>query len=278
MNENTLITQQNMNLIRPLPPRKQLNYLDAIQVIDAIAPDDTTAARTFGMTSAQAKFAMWTGYEIGLPFTAALRVLYLSSDGKLTLKPEGALALIQASDLMEKFEWEGDNNKQTVTLKRQGRPTRQMTLTLKEAKEAGWKSDAWNKTPANMLRWRIIGWLGKLDWNDILLGMAIADDSYMDVEITSEGDVKPFVQPPGDFIIENDETYVEPQNNAPETIVEASIPAYGFDVARLIEVASQADILEANNDQFPLTPEQINATVHNLVKSGKLVVLETTTE
>jgi hypothetical protein len=56
----------------------------------------------------------------------------------------------------------------------------------------------------------------------------------------------------------------------PQSATEA--PSYGFDVARLIEVANQEEIMAANGGQFPLTPEQINATVHTLVTSGKLVM------
>lgn len=264
---NELTVRQETSLSRPTLPRKQLGYIDAIQVINAIAPDDRTAANTFGMTKAQTQFAMWTAYEIGLPFTAGPRVFYVSQDGKLTLKPEGVLALIQSSSDFEGFSWEGDNNSQTVYLKRKGRPQRKMTLTIKEAEAAGWKSTAWKSTPANLLRWRIIGWLGKLDWNDVLLGMAIADDSYMNVEITEDGDV----------IDVTPQQINAGQKTPPVTLqsaVDPSMPNYGIDTTKLIELASTEEIMAANGGQFPLDMVAVNATVHNLVLSGK-IVLET---
>jgi hypothetical protein len=255
---NELTTRQEASLVKPTLPRKQLGYVDAIQVINAIAPDDRTAASTFGMTKAQTQFAMWTAYEIGLPFTAGPRVFYVSQDGKLTLKPEGVLALIQSSPDFESFTWEGDNNSQTVYLKRKGRPQRRMTLTLKEAQEAGWKSAAWKTTPANLLRWRLIGWLGKLDWNDVLLGMAIADDSYMNIEITEDGDVKTFE--------------ASEWHEVKEVAPNQAIPQYGIDTAHLIELASTEEIMAANGGQFPLDAEAVNRTVHDLVMSGKITL------
>src|SRR3990172_11104906 len=135
---NELMIQNEVPLVRV--PKLRLGYLDAIKAINAIAPDDRTAIATYGMTASQAKMVMWTGYEIGLTFTGALRVMYMSKNGKIVLRPIGALALIQASGLMEEYGWEGDKEKQTVTLKRKGRPTRQMSFTIQEAKNAGWKS------------------------------------------------------------------------------------------------------------------------------------------
>lgn len=247
MSDNALAIRQNLT---PALPRKQVGYVDAIKVIDAIAPDDRTAISTFGMTKAQTRFAMWAAYEIGLPFTAGPRVFYASPDGKLVFKPEGVLALIQSSPEFENFSWKGDNNSQTVYIKRKGRPQREMTLTIQEAEKAGWKSAAWKTTPANMLRWRLIGWLGKLDWNDVLLGITIADDSYMNVEITEDGDVKTL--------------------NGEWREIKSAIPDYGFDTAKLIEIVSTDEVMAANDGQFPLTPEDINRTVHNLVLAGKI--------
>lgn len=247
-NENALITQQSDML--PIPKR-QMGYLDAIEVIDKLAPA-ASGSRLFGLTNEQAKMVMLTGYELGMSLTGALRTMYVGPSGAVTLRPKGALALIQSSGLLEKFEWEGDNNSQTVTMKRRGKPERRMTLTLKEAQAAGWKSDAWQKTPSNLLRWRLIGWLADLDWTDLLLGLSIADDSWMNVQITPEGDVIEY--------------------NQPVKVIEPSIPNYGIPLPKLLELANNDDILEAFNGAYPATPEQVNQTVHKLVQSGKLVL------
>jgi hypothetical protein len=296
--EKALTVVQENSLTRPSLPKRQLSYLEAIRVIDAIAPDNETALRTFGMTAAQAKFAMWTGYEIGLSFTGALRALYLEN-GKLTLKPEGAWAIIQSSREFEWYKVIGDDNQQTFTIKRKGRDPITMSLTLQRAMEAGWKSTAWKSTPANLLRWRLIGWIGKLDWTDILLGMPIADDSWMNVEITSEGDVKPFegnIQPlvlgvyqqpqlkPQPVVkvatLNNKPQVIEvkPVQVAPEPIAPVvspptdDIPQYGFTLQKLLESVPDSDVLEVTSGEFPVTPEQINLAVHKLVLAGKINV------
>lgn len=243
---NELITQADM-----LPvPKRQLNYSEAIEVIDKLSPA-ASGSRLFGLTNEQAKMVMLTGYELGMSLTGALRTMYVSQGGQVTLKPKGALALIQSSGLLEKYEWSGDNNSQTVTMKRRGRPERHMTLTLKEAQAAGWKSAAWTATPQNMLRWRLIGWLADLDWTDLLLGLSVADDSWMNVQITPEGDVIEYNQPV---------KVIEPPK----------IPQYNVSLPKLLELANNDDILEAFGGAYPATPEQVNQTVHKLVQAGKL--------
>jgi hypothetical protein len=243
---NELITQADM-----LPvPKRQLNYSEAIEVIDKLSPA-ASGSRLFGLTNEQAKMVMLTGYELGMSLTGALRTMYVSQNGQVTLKPKGALALIQSSGLLEKYEWSGDNNSQTVTMKRRGRPERHMTLTLKEAQAAGWKSAAWTATPQNMLRWRLIGWLADLDWTDLLLGLSVADDSWMNVQITPEGDVIEY--------------------NQPVKVIESpKIPQYNVSLPKLLELANNDDILEAFGGAYPATPEQVNQTVHKLVQAGKL--------
>lgn len=157
-------------------------------VIESMAPV-ATAARMFGVTKEQAAIVMATGYELGLPLTTAFDVIYVSKDGRRVLRPKGALGLIRASGLLEQFDWTSDDKSATVTMKRRGEPAKSMTLTIKDAEKAGWKSTAWKTTPQNMLRWRLIGWLGDLLFGDVLLGLSIADDSYLPVEITPDGDV-----------------------------------------------------------------------------------------
>lgn len=256
-NENALITQADM-----LPvPKRQLNYIDAIEVIDKLSPA-ASGSRLFGLTNEQAKMVMLTGYELGMSLTGALRTMYVSQNGQVTLKPKGALALIQSSGLLEKYEWSGDNNSQTVIMKRKGRPERHMTLTIKEAQAAGWKSAAWTATPQNMLRWRIIGWLADLDWTDLLLGLSIADDSWLNVQITPEGDVIEYTEPVK--IIEPTPLTKSGKKS------EEEIPNYNIPLPKLLELASNDDILEAFNGAYPATPEQVNVTVHKLVQAGKL--------
>jgi hypothetical protein len=143
----------------------------------------------FGVTQEQAAIIMATGHELGLPLTASFDVIYVSKEGRKTLRPKGALALVRSSGLLEKFDWQSDDASATVTMKRIDGPEKSMTLTIAQAQAAGWKSSAWQTTPQNMLRWRLIGWLCDLLFTDVLCGLSIADDSYLPIEITAEGDV-----------------------------------------------------------------------------------------
>lgn len=275
---NEITTRQESSLVKV--PKMQLTYLDAIRAIDAITPDDRTALATYGMTAAQAKMVMWTGFELGLTFTGALRVMYVSKQGKIVLRPIGALALIQGSGLLEKYEWQGDGKKQTIIMKRQGRPERRMSLTIEEALTAGWKSDAWVTTPANMLRWRLIGWLSDLDWTDLTIGLPTANDSWMDIEITADGDVidlqateLPPVSAPSVTI--DTAPSVQP-GTTPEAPTVPQIPNYDKSLADLFKTTSQDEIIEAyNGKSLPITSAQVNITWHNLVKAGKIVEVVT---
>lgn len=162
---------------------------DVWNVIESMAPV-AVASRMFGVKLEQAAIVMATGYELGLPLTAAFDVIYVSSDGRRVLRPKGALALVRASGLLERFEWKSDDKQATVTMKRKGdESATSMTLTIADAQKAGWKSTAWKTTPQNMLRWRLIGWMCDLLFTDVLLGLAIADDSYLPIEITPDGNV-----------------------------------------------------------------------------------------
>lgn len=167
------------------------------EVIKEIAPV-AVASRLFGVTEEQAMVVMLTGHELGLPLTAAFDVIYVSKNGRRTLRPKGALALVHNSGLLEEFSWESDDQKATITMKRKGGQRHSMTLTIEQAKRAGWKSTAWETTPANLLRWRPIGWMCDLLFSDVLCGLGIADDSYLPVEITEDGDV---VEASGNWIV-----------------------------------------------------------------------------
>ena len=252
--------------------RQQLTP-DMWRMIAEIAPT-MAQSRLFGVaTPEQAASIMLKGYELGLSLTASFEFIHII-DGKPGLSPRGALALIQQDTNFGGLEVKDitDTNGQPyacrVTMTRKNGFSYTVEFNMEDAKRADLvkKSGGWEKYPANMLRWRAIGYAADVVFPDVLGGMKRVDE--LGGAITSKGDFNALEEPVSDFVIENDKTYVEPQNNAPQTIV----PAYGFGIARLLEAASQVDILEANNGQLPITDEQVNATVHNLVVSGKLVL------
>jgi len=203
----------------------------------------------YGMTAGQMSVVMIAGYELGLTLTGAVDVIYVAKSGRPTLRPKGALGLIRRSGLLEQYDWTSDAKSATVTMKRKGdNKAHSMTLTIEEAQAAGWKSTAWATTPANMLRWRLIGWLADMLFSDVLMGLTIADDSWMDVEITADGDVINHMSPTEP---QASSATLPTQVKAPEP-VEPEPPA--LTVADLINFGFKAeDILTANEDKIPET-------------------------
>lgn len=242
-------------------------------MIAEIAPT-MAASRLFGTTSDTAAAAiMLKGFELGLSLTASFEFIHLI-DGKPGLSPRGALALIQqhpnfgSLDVQDITDASGKPERCRVTMTRKNGYTYTVEFTMDDAKRAGLVKggSGWEKYPANMLRWRAIGYCADIVFPDVLGGMKQVDE--LGGPISKEGDA--LQSPVSDFVLENGPaTITEPPKNASEAIV---VPQYGFTMARLIEVASNDDVMAANNGAFPVTAEQVNTTVHNLVLAGKLEI------
>lgn len=229
-------------------------------MIADIAPT-MAASRLFGTTSEAAAAAiMLKGFELGLSLTASFEFIHLI-DGKPGLSPRGALALIQqhpnfgSLDVQDITDASGKPERCRVTMTRKNGYTYTVEFTMEDAKRAGLikGGSGWEKYPANMLRWRAIGYCADVVFPDVLGGMKRVDE--LGGPISKEGDIAPV----SDFVIESEPA--EPP---------ASVPQYGFTMAKLIEIANNEDIMAANNGAFPVTAEQVNTTVHNLVLTGKL--------
>lgn len=202
---------------------KPINSKD-IAVIDLMAETVWKSGR-FGVGSAAAAAAtMYKGHELGLGKMASFDVIYVPSNGLPVLRPKGALALVRRSGLLEKFDWQGNRAEMTVTMQRKGETERELSLTYAEAKAAGWKSTAWDAVPQNMLRWRLIGWLCDLLFTDVLMGISVADDSWMAVEITPNGDVVDAEWNTVEIISDNNSGNVSP---TPAEIIDELITQYG---------------------------------------------------
>jgi len=261
-----------------LTVRQQLTP-DTWKMITEIAPV-MSQSRLFGMASAeQACAIMLKGFELGLSLTASFEFIHVI-DGKPGLAPRGALALIQQDmnfgglEVKDITDANGQPYACRVTMTRKNGFSYTVEFTMEDAQRADLvkKSGGWEKYPANMLRWRAIGYAADVVFPDVLGGMKRVDE--LGGAITSKGDFNALEAANG-LVIESVPS-IEMPLESPQKLVEPSVPAYGFGIARLLEVASQADILDANNGSLPITDEQVNTTVHNLVTSGKLV-LETTT-
>lgn len=135
------------------------------------------ASRLFGVNSPeQAAAIMSKGYELGLPLTAAFEFISVIQ-GRPTLSPRGALALVQASGLLTDMQVDDLPDRCMVTMAR-GALTYTVTWTLADAKRAGLvkSGGAWETYPANMLRWRAIGFCIDVMFSDIAGGLKRADE------------------------------------------------------------------------------------------------------
>lgn len=158
------------------------------QMIDSIAPA-MHASRLFGVNSKeQAAAIMLKGYELGLTLTASFEFINIIQ-GRPALNPRGHLALILNSPELDGIKIDEKPDACTVWMKRKNGIEHSITFTIDDAKRAGLiKSDSgWEKYPANMLRWRAIGYCADVVFPDVGAGMKRADE--LGAQITAEGDV-----------------------------------------------------------------------------------------
>lgn len=171
-----------MNETTALATRQQLNSV-IWQTITAVAPV-MKDSRLFGVaTEAQAAAIMAKGYELGLTLTAAFEFITVIQ-GKPTLSPRGALALVQQSGTLAGLKVEdlkdaaGEPSACRVWMKRNNGFEYTAEFTMADAKRAGLVKDggAWQSYPANMLRWRAIGYVIDVVFPDVTGGMKRADE------------------------------------------------------------------------------------------------------
>ena len=164
------------------------------EMISAIGPA-MHKSRLFGATSPEAAMAiMLKGHELGLGLTASFEFVQVV-EGKPALSPRGALALIQSSPLLAGLkidDLKDGNGKPTgchVWMKRTNGFEYEVTWTMAEAVAAGVvkTGSGWDHYPANMLRWRAVGFCADVVFPDVLGGMKRADE--LGANISANGDV-----------------------------------------------------------------------------------------
>jgi hypothetical protein len=157
-------------------------------MIQSIAPT-VHQSRMFAVASPeQAQMIMLKGYELGLPLTAAFEFIHIVQN-RPTLSPRGALALIQQSGLLAELQIEDTPDACTVTMQRlQPRFSYSCSFSLEDAKRASLiKPDgAWTSYPANMLRWRAIGFCADVVFPDVLAGMKRADEFGATIDLNGD--------------------------------------------------------------------------------------------
>jgi len=152
-------------------------------------------ARLFGVANpAQAAAIMLKGFELGLSLSASFEFVQVIQ-GRPTLSPRGMLALIMQSPMCERVtiddqvDDKGMPTRCVVTMKRKGGMEYSASFSMADAKRAGLikGGGAWESYPANMLRWRAVGFCADVVFPDILGGMKRADE--LGAPITEDGDV-----------------------------------------------------------------------------------------
>jgi hypothetical protein len=209
------------------------------QMISEIAPA-MHASRLFGVNSPeQASAIMLKGYELGFSLSASFEFIQVIQ-GKPTLKPIGHLALILNNPEFDGIKIDEKPDSCTVTMKRKNGVEYTTTFTLDDAKRAGLvKPDSgWAKYPANMLRWRAIGYCADVVFPDVGAGMKRSDE--LGADITPEGDV-----------IEGN--WRTPPVEFPNQSLEQLLTLYGPE-----------QVMEANGGKVPATPEEVEAVARKL--------------
>ena len=237
--------------------------LSVWQTIEQIAPV-MQEARLFGVASKeQAAAIMLKGYELGLGFSAAFEFIHVI-EGKPSLSPKGMMALIHKSgqlaamDVQEGADKSGKPNSCTVMMRRVNGFEHTITFTMEDAKRADLVKPrgGWEKYPANMLRWRAIGYCADIVFPDLIGGMyrpeelgARVDDSGDVIEgtVVETAPRKPAEPKPA-------EKATEPE---PET---AEIAVQGDDTPTLADLVARYGveaIMAANNNTPPATDDDL---------------------
>lgn len=226
---------------------------DVWTMIERIAPT-MKDARLFGVaTPAQAQAIMTKGYELGLSLTASFDFICVISD-RPSLIPRGALALILNSPecaglkIDDQADDKGNPTACTVWMKRRNGLEYTVKFTMKDAERADLvkTGGGWTKYPANMLRWRAIGFCADVVFPDVLGGMKRADE--LGADLTPDGEV-----------ITGSWTVVE-QNKPLD-----SIPAL---LNELVNQHGAAKIMELNGGKIPTTRQEMLAVDAKLNKEN----------
>jgi len=253
------------------------------KMVQSIAPV-TAASRMFRVNEQQAAVVMLMGHELGLGLASAFEFIHVI-DGKPSLSPKGALALIQRSGLLESLEIvdkvdEKDNPVScTVTMKRKGGFEYTSTFSMSDAKRAGIakSKSAWEAYPANMLRWRAIGYCADVAFPDVTGGLYRPEELGADVDENGEPVKTWQVEQPIVTMTQLPEVTekVVVVKVEPETVIEQVVeqteppkeekPGEKAPVlSDLIGKYGAQAILEANDGLIPQTDEQLRAVAEKL--------------
>lgn len=217
------------------------------QQIQAIAPV-LYQSRLFRASSPeQAMAIMLKGYELGLPLTASFELIHVVQ-GRPSLSPRGALAIVMRSGELDGMRIEDQPDACTVWMRRKNGLEYQCTWTMEDAKRAGVvKPDgSWQTYPANMLRWRAIGFCLDVLFADIIGGLRRADE--LGAQIDEDGNVIE-----GEWTVSTPVSTPPNGHAGPTVTLEQLVERYGADA-----------VLAANGGRIPATDDEVAAVAAQL--------------
>jgi hypothetical protein len=219
--------------------------------INEIAPV-VYAARLFGVSSPEQGAAiMLKGHELGFGLTASFEFIHVIN-GRPGLSPRGALALILQSDVCAGIEISDNDDHCVVTMQRTNGFTYTTSFSMDDARRAALvKPDSgWTKYPANMLRWRAVGYCADVVFPDVIGGMKRIDE--LGADITPEGDLAR----PSPYQITTPPPAPSPPPPAAPTLDD------------LLATYSAEQILAVNHGQIPATSADITRVKAALDAAG----------
>jgi len=146
------------------------------------------ASRMFGVTEQQAAIVMLKGHELGLGLAASFEYIHVIS-GKPSVSPKGCLALIHRSGELVSLVIEDKTDQSgptrcVVMMERTNGFKYTATFSMEDAAKANLvKPDSgWAKYPANMLRWRAIGYCADVVFPDVIGGLHRSEELGAEVD------------------------------------------------------------------------------------------------
>lgn len=224
-------------------------------------------SRLFGVVSQeQAAAIMLKGYELGLPITSSFEFIQVI-EGKPTLSPRGALALINSNGVLDEYKLTRLTDKAGAFLGYEctmvrGKNQFTSRFTLEDAKRAQLTEGSptsngkrgygnWEKYPENMCMWRAIGFCADVVCPDITGGMTTflkMPEQFPSVEVDDVGN----------FVKVVDTSFAKTEPMKIET------PLSLITLNDLVAQYGPEKIMEANNGTIPGTDVEMQKVVEKL--------------
>lgn len=216
-------------------------------------------SRLFGVASeSQAAAIMLKGFELGLPITSSFEFIHVI-DGKPTLSPRGALALLTSQGILDAYKLNRLTDKAGAFVGYECFMKRRETeftsrFTMEDAKRAQLTEGSptsngkrgygnWEKYPENMCMWRAIGFCADVIAPDVTGGLTtyLKMPEAFDIDVNDEGDFIP--------------AHTEPQITTTPTLGEA---IKIVTLNHLVDSYGADRVMAANGGMIPGTQEEIN--------------------